>query len=251
MLLRLFKTTHKLSLPSGCKASQFADDMVQFKSKTGSCNKHRTMTGQRQRRWEGNVSQHSACAQNHGRYAGIRLETQKHCESNCRPNSCENHGDETQETPAGALCTHSEVPARAPDAGPVHALRDACRGAGRCSCAQPSWGVCVQSTDQRGRHRAAGVTDPDMAWASTIVRQLHQRPCPVTPDPSRFSLLHVFTKRKPELTGAIGWVLLYFAKTFRDQRSQQSRKILRCPFLPGLVRFPAHPSIFKGLSSVF
>ena len=111
MLLRLFKTTHKLSLPSGCKASQFADDMVQFKSKTGSCNKHRTMTGQRQRRWEGNVSQHSACAQNHGRYAGIRLETQKRCESNCRPNSCENHGDETQETPAGA-----------PGAVPVHSL---------------------------------------------------------------------------------------------------------------------------------
>ena len=124
MLLRLFKTTHKLSLPSGSKASQFADDMVQFKSKTGSCNKHRTMTGQRQRRWEGNVSQHSACAQNHGRYAGIRLETQKRCENNCRPNSCENHGDETQETPA-----------RAPGAGPVHTLRGACRGAGRRPCA--------------------------------------------------------------------------------------------------------------------
>lgn len=55
-------------------------------------------------------------------------------------------------------------------------LRDACRGAVR-------------------------VTDPDTPQASILLRELHQRPCPVTPDPSRFSLLHVFTKRKPELTG--------------------------------------------------
>lgn len=124
MLLRLFKTTHKLSLPSGCKASQFADDTVQFKSKTGSCNTHRTTTGQRQRRWERNVSQHRACAQNHGRYAGIRLEKQKCFENNCRPNRAARTTAMKLETPAGA-----------PGAGPVHTLGDACLGTRRRPCA--------------------------------------------------------------------------------------------------------------------